>query len=169
VTRQLFCRVGTGLAVVVLAGGLCAGVAAQGRRGGGGGGTPLPAVDLRSRLQILTDAFGLERDARNAVRATLDAAHTEAAPLRASLVKTRAALAEAVAAGGPPETIAEAARAYGAAATAMTAHEMKALVKVREHLTPEQRKQGTAVAFYLMRGMFLDDRRWDVRPERRNY
>jgi Spy/CpxP family protein refolding chaperone len=129
----------------------------------------LPAVDLPSRLQNLTDAFGLERDARNAVRATLDAAHTEAAPLRAALVKTRGALAEAVETGAPPEALAAAAQAYGAAATAMTAHEMKSLVKLREHLTAEQRKQGTAVAFYLMRGIFLDDRRWDARPEGRNY
>jgi hypothetical protein len=143
--------------------------AQRGRRGGGGGGSPLPAVDLRSRLQILTDAFGLDRDARNAVRASLDADHAAAAPLRGALVKNRAALAEAVVTGAAPEVMGNAARAYGAAAAAMTAHEMKALVKLREHLTPEQRKQGTAVAFYLMRGIFLDDRRWDARPETRNY
>ena len=99
------------------------------------------------------------------MRATLDAAHKEAAPLRAVLVKSRTALAEAVVSGAPASARTAAAQAYGEAATAMTSHEMKSLVKLREHLTPDQRKQGTAVAFYLMRGMFLDDRRWDERPE----
>jgi hypothetical protein len=126
-------------------------------------------VELRSRLQILTDAFGLERDARNAVRATLDAAHKDAAPLRAALVKARTALADAVATGASADARTAAARAYGEAAAAMTAHEIASFVKMREQLTAEQRKQGTAVAFYLMRGMFLDDRRWDERPEGRNY
>jgi hypothetical protein len=139
------------------------------RGGGGGGGAPMPSVELRSRLQILTEAFGLDRETRNAVRAALDAAHTEAGPLRLALYKSRQALAEAVAGGASAEAVSAAARAYGEAAAAMTAHEMKALVKLREHLSTEQRKQGTAVAFYLMRGMFLDERRWDARPEGRNY
>jgi Spy/CpxP family protein refolding chaperone len=167
-TRRPIVLVAAGLVLSVLSVATAVGLLAQ-RGRGGGGGAPGPTTDLRSRLQILTDAFTLERDARNAVRATLDAAHKEAAPLRAALVTTRAALAETVASGASADARSAAARAYGEAATRMTSHEMKSLVKLREHLTPDQRKQGTAVAFYLMRGMFLDDRRWDERPEGKNY
>jgi hypothetical protein len=125
-------------------------------------------VDPRSRLEILTDIFGLERDARNAVRATLDAAHKSAAPIRAELAKTRAALAAAAATGTPADLTA-AARAYAEQSAAMTALEMKALAGLLEPMTPEQKKQGTAAAFYLMRGSFIDDRRWDVIPTGRSY
>jgi hypothetical protein len=153
--------IGVGLVVLVTPGVTWA------QRRGGGGGPALPSADQRTRLEILTDALKLDRDQRNAVRATFDAAFKDAAPIRTRLAETRTALA--VAATTDPSGIPAAARAYADASAAMTALETRALGEVLTSLPAEQRRPGTATAFYLMRGIFLDSRRWDEMPRGRNY
>ena len=51
----------------------------------------------------------------------------------------------------------------------MTELEMKTLADVLSVVTPEQKKQGTAAAFYLMRGIFLDEKKWNEMPKGRLY
>ncbi len=144
-------------------------VSAQGRRGGRGGQPGGGGPDVRSRMDLLTDAMSLTGDQKDAVKARMDAAHKAAAPIRADLDRTRAALAAAAAKAGGGSDIPAAADAYGDAATAMTELEMKTLAEILTLVTPEQKKQGTAPAFYLMRGAFLDDKKWNEIPKGRLY
>ena len=143
-------------------------VAQRGGRGGGGPGS-VAVGEIRSRMEILTDVLTLDNDQRKQVRAVLDAAHKGAAPIRAALVKARTALGAAIVVNSAPTTIDAAVKDYATHATAMTEAEMKALTQVLAPLSPEQRKQGTQAAFFLMRGIFLDDRRWDEIPEGKSY
>jgi len=141
-------------------------------QGGGnrrpGGGTA-PASETRSRLEIFTDAFTLDKDQKKAVKDTLDAAYKNAAPLRAELKTTRTALGAALQASKPQAEIDVAAKAYAAAAAAMAEAEMKALAQVLTPLRAEQRAQGTMSAFYSMNGIFLDEKKWDEIPEIKAY
>lgn len=145
-------------------------VFAQGRggsRGGSGGG--VPTVETRSRLEILTDALTLDKDQKKAVRDLLDGAYKSAAPIRAELKRARAALGAAVIGGKPQADIDAAAKDYATQVAAMTEIEMRALAQLLTPLKAEQRAVGTMPAFYLMRGMFLDDKKWDEIPEIREY
>jgi Spy/CpxP family protein refolding chaperone len=142
------------------------GVSAQRGRGGAGS---VAQVETRGRLQILTDVLALDNDQKKQVKTILDTAHKGAAPIRAELAKTRAALAAAVQGNQGDAAIEAAAKTYAAQVSAMTAAEMKALAEILSPLKPEQRQQGTSPAFYLMRGIFLDDRRWDEIPPVRMY
>ena len=146
-----------------------AAVAQRGGRGGGGSGPAVPGAEVRSRLEILSDVFTLDKDQRRAVKDTLDASHKNAAPIRAGLKKTRTDLAAAVQAGKPQEEIDAGAKAYGAQAALMAEAEMTALAAVLTPLQADQRKQGTNHAFNLMRGIFLDDDKWDEIPEKKGY
>jgi Spy/CpxP family protein refolding chaperone len=145
------------------------GVALEAQRGGGGRTGQAPSVDARSRMELLSDAFTLTGSQRDAIRNRLDAAHKAGAPIRADLGTARAALAAAAAKATGGSDIATAAGAYAAAATAMTELEMKTLAEILAIVTPDQKKQGTAAAFYLMRGIILDDRRWNEMPRGRLY
>jgi Spy/CpxP family protein refolding chaperone len=144
-------------------------VSTQGRRGGRGGQPEAEGADVRSRMELFTDALLLTADQKDAVEDRIDSAHKAAAPIRADLQKTRAALAAAAAKAGGGSDIATAAEAYAGAATAMTELEMKTLADILSLVTPEQKKQGTAPAFYLMRGLFLDEKRWNEMPNGKLY
>jgi hypothetical protein len=53
----------------------------------------------------------------------------------------------------------------------MTTLEMTTLAQVIQTLVPEQRANTSSIrsAFFLMRGIFLDNRRWDEAPDSRSY
>jgi hypothetical protein len=55
----------------------------------------------------------------------------------------------------------------------MTQLEVRALAEVLAMLTPEQQAQartaGIRTPFFLFRGIFLDDRRWNVEPATSGY
>jgi Spy/CpxP family protein refolding chaperone len=145
-------------------------VMTQGRRGGRGGGEPgAGGPDVRSRMELFTDALLLTGTQKDAVKDRLDAAHKVAAPIRDDLETSRTALAAAAAKAGGSSDITKAAEAYAGAATAMTELEMKTLADILSVVTPEQKKQGTAAAFYLMRGIFLDEKKWNEMPKGRLY
>jgi Spy/CpxP family protein refolding chaperone len=120
-------------------------------------------------MELLTDALTLTGDQKDAVKGRMDAAHKAAAPMRADLVRTRTALAAAAAKAGGGSDVGTAADAYAEAATAMTELEMKTLAEILTLVTPEQKKQGTAPAFYLMRAAFLDEKKWNDTPKGRLY
>lgn len=159
-------RLVTGVIAVVIA--LpCTAVAQRGGGGAGGGS----GASLQSRLDQLTAMFTLDKDQKNQVKKTLDDAHKKAAPVRQQLAAARAAIAAAIDAGKSPADIEAALTTYGTQVTAMAAEEMKALTAVAGLLTPEQRSNTAALqgAVYFMRGIFIDDKKWNVVPDGRAY
>ncbi len=155
-------RLVMGLVIVALA---TAGLAAQRRGGGGRGGLNIGA---RGRMDTLALAFDLDKDQRKTIKAVLDEGFASAAPVRAELKKTRAALG-AAAIGTDAAALETATKAYAVQAAAMTAIEMRAFAEVLKPLSPAQKAKGTALAFVLMRTAFLDDKKWDDIPSVHSY
>ena len=124
-----------------------------------------------TRLETLEADFKLTKDQKKAVKGILDEAHKGAAPTREALSRTRTALAAAIVAGKGQPDIDAAVNAYAEQAAAMTAVEMKALAQVMESLDKDQRanQAGVRSAFFLMRGIFLDNKKWDEVPDARAY
>ncbi len=141
-----------------------------GRGGGGGDGMQAPAYQP-SRLESLERDFALTKDQKKTVKSILDDAHANAAPIRDGLVRTRAAVAAVIQAGGTQAEIDAAVGGYAEQAAAMTVLEMQAFARVLQALEPDQQANvdGGRAAFYLMRGMFLDSKKWNVVPDSRLY
>src|SRR5436309_13481892 len=78
-------------------------VAQRGGGGGGsrGGGANFPSVGFGggTRFDRMSDGLKLSKEQKKEVKATLDDAQKEAAPMHDQLVKGRQAIAEAVASG----------------------------------------------------------------------
>jgi Spy/CpxP family protein refolding chaperone len=133
------------------------------------GRDPVPT----NRLDILAASLGLTKEQKSVVKTRLDAAHKGAAPVRARLLATRAAIAAAVQAGKPQTEVDSAVAAHAADIAAMTQLEVKALADVLAMLTPEQqnaaRTKGIRTPFFLFRGIFLDNGRWNVEPATSGY
>ena len=146
---------------------------AQRRGGRSGRGETADGAEFYppTRLQILETAFGLKKEQKKAVKSILDDAHKRAAPIREGLISARAAIAAAVEAGKSQSDVDAAVSGYASQAAAMAALEMKALADVIQVLEPAQRANQTGIrsAFFLMRGMFLDNKRWDDVPDNRGY
>jgi hypothetical protein len=136
-----------------------------GGRGGEGGGDGASFVQL-TRMGTLESVFKLTKDQKKRIKTILDEAHTSAAPIRSSLAKTHAAIAVAIQAGQGQAGIDGAVTSYAEQATAMTAMEMTALAQIFQVLDDAQRANPAALrsAFYLMYGIFLDNKNWDEVP-----
>lgn len=134
---------------------------------GGGSGRPPQAP---TRMGALTTAFTLEESQIKQVKTIFDDGYKAAEPLRQSLVKTRTALGVAIQTGKGQAVIDDATQTYAKEATAMTQAEIKALAKVVQVLTPEQRANQAAMqsATYMMRGIFFG-KKWDMTPDVRFY
>jgi Spy/CpxP family protein refolding chaperone len=161
----------TVLAVIVLAGGISHPIHAQrGGRGGGSGGGEFGGFPL-SRFQILSNDFALTKDQKKTVKTLLDDAHKGAAGTRDALLAAHAAIGAAIAANKGQAEIDAAVKEYGRQAAAMSTLEMKTLAQLLLQLDPEQRGNQSAVrsAFFLMRGIFLDAKKWDAVPDSRSY
>jgi Spy/CpxP family protein refolding chaperone len=128
-------------------------------QGGGRGGSA-------SRMDLLTQSFSLTKDQQKQVKTILDTDFKSAAPLRDQLKKTREALGVVFEAKKPQADIDQAVKAYAAQVTAMTQAETKALAKVLQALTADQRgnQQATQSAVYMMRGAFAG-KKWDAVPD----
>jgi len=142
----------------------------SGRAGGGRDGGGGAAFEL-TRLNLLEADLGLNKDQKKAVKTILNDAHKEAAPVREGLTTSRGAIAAAILANKPQIEIDAAIGNYASQAAAMTALEMKALAQVLQAVTPEQRTDANGVrsAFFLMRGIFIDNKHWDEVPDGRSY
>jgi hypothetical protein len=162
----------TVLAVIALVVGISHPIHAQrgGRGGGSGGGGEFGGFPL-SRFQILSNDFALNKDQKKSVKTLLDDAHKGAAGTRDALLAAHAALGAAIAANKGQAEIDAAAKEYGRQAAAMSALEMKTLAQLLLQLDAEQRGNQSAVrsAFFLMRGIFLDAKKWDAVPDSRSY
>jgi Spy/CpxP family protein refolding chaperone len=145
-------------------------VRAQGIEAPTPSGRELPPTN---RLDNQAASLGLTKDQKDTVKSRLDAAHKNAAAVRGRLLSTRAAIVAAVQAGKPQTEIDAAAATHAAEITAMTQLEVKALAEVLAMLTPDQqtaaRTNGIRAPFFLFRGIFLDERRWNVEPTTSGY
>jgi Spy/CpxP family protein refolding chaperone len=144
-------------------------VVAIAQRGGGGAGR-VSVSSQRSRFDTLDVDFKLTKDQRKTIKDILDAAHKSAAPVRDGLTKAHADIAAAIQANKTTDVDAAVQR-YAEQSAAMMALEMKALADVMKALTDEQRANNAAVseAFFLMRGAFLDSKKWDDIPTGKLY
>lgn len=137
-----------------------------------GGRSSAPRVSGSSaRMDALGVDFQLTKDQKKTVKEILDAAHENAAPIRDGLTKAHAAIEAAIHGDSGEAEIDAAVQAYAEQATAMTALEIKALADVMKALTDEQRANNAAIsrAFFLLRGAFLDPKKWDDIPTGRLY
>ena len=136
------------------------------QRGGGGGGG-FGGGGTKARMDALTENFKLEKEQRKNIKAAIDEAYKNTIPIRADLTKARTALVAAVTSGKPQADVDEAAKAYGTQAAALAGAEMKALAQLMGMLTEEQMKMQPAInaAFSLLRGAFIDDKKWDDIPD----
>lgn len=141
-----------------------------GRGGGGSSGGEFGGYKL-SRLEILTNDFGLNKDQKKAVKTVLDDAYKGAASSRDALLNTHAAIGAAIAANKGQADIDASVKQYGQQAAEMASLEMKTLAQLMQQLEPAQRANGSAVrsAFFLMRGAFLDPKGWDKAPGPQGY
>jgi len=126
-----------------------------------------------NRLDSLATDLGLTDVQKKEAKTLLDATYKDAAPVRQRLATTRAAVVLAVTASKPPAELQAAASAYAADVAAMTEIEMTALARVLKMLTDEQnaavKTNGIRGPFFLVRGMFLDDKKWNTTPEDAGY
>lgn len=138
--------------------------------GRGGGGGEFGGFKL-NRLEILTTEFALNKDQKKAIKALLDDAHKSAAPTREALLSTHAAIGAAIAANKNQAEIDAAVKQYGQQAGAMALLEMKTLGQLMGQLEPAQKGNGTAIrsAFFLLRGAFIDPKKWDAPPGPQGY
>jgi len=143
------------------------------QKGGGGsrGGGSISMPQPQGRLDILERAFTLTKDQKKAVKTLMDDAHKSAAPAREGLAKTRAAVAAAIQANKSAADIDAAVKSYAEQSAAMAGIEMKALADLMKALDPPQRANNAAVsqAFFMMRGAFLDNKKWDDIPDGKLY
>jgi hypothetical protein len=137
-----------------------------------GGGNRMPSMSAnRSRLDTLDIDFKLTKDQKKTIKGILDEAHKSAAPIRDGLAKTHASIAAAIQANKGQADVDAAVKSYAEQSTAMATVEMKALADVMKALDSDQRANSAAIstAFFLMRGAFLDPKKWDDLPDGRNY
>ena len=133
----------------------CAGFAQRGGgRGGGGGGMNIPSAGpvIKNHMEILADALNLSKEQKKDVKALMDAAHKEAAPLREQLVKGRAQIANSIQ-GGKQDEIDGAIKSYSQIEAQMAGIEMKAFAGIYKALDAEQKQRARNI-FMLMTGIF---------------
>jgi Spy/CpxP family protein refolding chaperone len=163
----------TRLAVTVIGAALLCGAGtsthAQRPRNGGssGGGLSAPSA---TRLDLLVAGFTLTKDQEKQIKTILDTEFKAAAPIKKQLVEKRMALGMAIQTSKSDAEIDAATSQYAEQAAAMTQAETKALAKVVQVLTEDQRKNQTAMtgAVGMMRGIFYG-KKWDIVPDVRFY
>jgi Spy/CpxP family protein refolding chaperone len=148
------------LSRILLAGLLTAMLAFAQRGGGGGGGerggdSIMPRMNFTgTRLDRLSDALKLSKDQKKDIKAAMDEAQKEATPLHEQLIKSRLAIAEAIAAGKSQEEIAKAVHSEAELETQMASIELHAFAKVVVLLQGGQKQQGIRLVFEMVRGVF---------------
>jgi Spy/CpxP family protein refolding chaperone len=139
-------------------------VFAQGGRGGGsrGGGDVAPMfMSAGTRIDRVSDALKLTKDQKRDIKATMDDAQKDAAPVHDLILKRRLAIAEAVAAGKPQEEIDKAVRAEAELDTQMTSIELHAFAKAVSFLEVDQKQRGVPMMFAMVRGAF-NGKNWNT-------
>ena len=143
-------------------------LSAQGRGRGGGGGGVGPAAP--TRLDLMVAAFTLTKDQEKQIKTILDTEYKSAEPIRKLLVAKRTELGMALQTNKSDAEVDAATKQYAQQAAAMTQAETKALAKVVQVLTEDQRKNQAAMAgaVGMTRGIFYG-KKWDIVPDVRFY
>ena len=135
-----------------------------GSRGGGGDMAPQLSGSGGSRLDRLSDTLKLSKDQKKDIKATMDDAQKEAAPVHEMIAKSRLEIAEAVAAGKPQEEIGKAVRAEAELDTLMTSIELHAFAKAVSFLEVDQKQRGVPMVFATVKGAF-NGKNWNTDPQ----
>jgi uncharacterized membrane protein len=137
--------------------GLLASSLAFAQRGGGGGGgsrggSNAPSMGFGSTAPFdrISEALKLTKDQKKDFKSTMDDAQKEATPVHEQILKSRLAIADAVAAGKSQD---ELIKSEGVLEAQMAEIELRAFVKVSSTLEEEQ-KPRAGVLFLMMRGFF---------------
>ena len=151
----------------MLLAGLLASTLAFAQRGGGGGGgrggdSIMPSMDFSgTRLDRMSDALKLSKDQKKDIKAAMDDAQQEATPVHEQLLKSRLAIAEAIAAGKSRDEIDKAVHSEAQLETRMASIEMHAFAKVVVLLEAGQKQAGIRMVFQMVRGAF-NGKNWNV-------
>jgi hypothetical protein len=145
---------------LILAGLLLATVAFGQRGGGGGGGRggsrgggDMPmSFGPKNKLELLADMLQLSKDQKKDVKALMDEAQKEAAPVKEQLAKSRARISGAIA-SGKQDDVDQAIAAHSEIDAKMTEIEMKAFAGVYKLLNEDQRTKSRGL-FIMMPGIF---------------
>jgi Spy/CpxP family protein refolding chaperone len=125
-----------------------------GSRGGGMDMAPQLSGSGGSRLDRVNDTLKLTKDQKKDIKAAMDDAQKDAAPVHELLAKSRLSIAEAVAAGKPQEEIDKAVRAEADLEVQMTSIELHAFAKAVSFLEVDQKQRGVPMVFAMVKGAF---------------
>ena len=147
----------------ILLAGLVAWALVFAQRGGGGrGGSNMPNMNSgETRMDRLTSALKLSKDQRKEIKAAMDDAQKEAAPVYEQLPKSHLAVAEAIAAGKSQEEIDQAVHHHAELQTQIASIELHAFAKAVVLLEPDQKQRGIPLVFAMVRGAF-GGKNWNV-------
>jgi hypothetical protein len=130
------------------------------QRGGGGGGGKnsgqgIPTIPFAggTRFDRMAEALKLNKEQKKEVKATLDDAQKQAAPIHDQMMKGRDAIAEAVAGGKSQDEINQLVNANAALEARIAGIELKAFAAIYKGLDSDQQTR-TASVFMMMKGLF---------------
>jgi hypothetical protein len=134
----------------------------MGGEGGRGGSDMAPPIERRAptKLERITAMMKLGRDQAKTLKAILDEASREAAPLREQLVKTRMGVAATVQDGKSDAEKAQAVNALADVDAQMTALELRAFVKFYKGLESVEQKRAAGGLFTMLPG-FFKNKNWN--------
>ena len=143
----------------ILLAGLLASTLAFAQRGGGGGGgrggSNMPSMGFAgTRLDRMADTLKLSKDQKRDVKAAMDDAQKEAAPIYDQMLKGDLAIGEAVAAGKSQEEVDKTVNSQAELETQMASIELHAFAKAVSVLEPDQKQRGIQIIFAMVRGAF---------------
>jgi hypothetical protein len=125
-----------------------------GGRGGGGGGMPSGGFGPSTRLDRMSEALKLSKDQKKDVKAAMDDAQKEAAPIHEQMTKSHLAIAEAIAAGKSKEELDKEIHSEADLESQMVSIELHTFAKVVAVLEGDQRQRGVPMVFAMLHGAF---------------
>jgi hypothetical protein len=133
----------------------------QGGRGGGGskgGGPNIPTMSFGGTpFDRVSEALKMNRDQKKEFKATMDDAQKEATPVHEQILKSRQAIADAVAEGKSQDDLV---KAEGVLEAQVTEIELRAFAKIADTLEEDQ-KPRAGMLFQMMRGIF-SKKNWNI-------
>jgi Spy/CpxP family protein refolding chaperone len=107
-----------------------------------------------TRLDRMADTLKLSKDQKRDVKAAMDDAQKEAAPIHDQMLKGDLAIGEAVAAGKSQEEVDKTVNSQAELETQMASIELHAFAKAVSVLEPDQKQRGIQIIFAMVRGAF---------------
>jgi hypothetical protein len=124
-----------------------------GDMGGGGGGAMAPRMP--TTLDRLVTQCKFNDAAKKSVKATLDAAHKDAAALRKQIPLNREQIAQAVQTGKSPAEIKQLSETQGTALADIKQLELKAFATIYNSMTADQKKASGQALYVVLNGLLM--------------